>query len=354
MHKRQEVDFSSLSCPIPITDYPRVLLAHGGGGKLSQDLIRRMFLPEFNNALLEPLHDGAVFPVDAGRLAFSTDSYVINPMFFPGGDIGTLAVNGTVNDLAMCGAKPLYLSVGLIIEEGLPMEDLWRVVRSMKEAAKEAGVALVTGDTKVVEKGKGDKIFINTSGVGVVEPDITIGPNRANVGDAIILSGFIAEHGIAIMSVREGLEFESTMESDSAPLNGLVERMLQASRNIHVLRDPTRGGVAGVLNEIAQASKVGITISEDRIPLSEGVRGACEILGLDPLYVANEGKLIAFVPPGEAEAVLRAMRFHPYGRDAVIVGEVVAQHPGTVVMKSTIGGSRVVDMLSGEQLPRIC
>ena len=354
MTNRQDVDFSALSCPIPITDYPRVLLAHGGGGKLSQDLIRKMFLPEFSNALLEPLHDGAVFPVDAGRLAFSTDSYVINPIFFPGGDIGTLAVNGTVNDLAMCGAKPLYLSVGLIIEEGLPMEDLWRVVRSMKEAAKEAGVALVTGDTKVVEKGKGDKIFINTSGVGVVEPDITIGPNRAKVGDTIILSGFIAEHGIAIMSVREGLEFESTMESDSAPLNGLVEKMLQASRNIHVLRDPTRGGVAGVLNEIAQASKVGITISEDRIPLSEGVRGACEILGLDPLYVANEGKLIAFVPPGEAEVVLRAMRFHPYGRDAVIVGEVVAKHPGTVVMKSTIGGSRVVDMLSGEQLPRIC
>ncbi|MBI3111855.1 MAG: hydrogenase expression/formation protein HypE [Ignavibacteriales bacterium] len=354
MDNKQEVDFSALSCPIPITDYPRVLLAHGGGGKLSQDLIRKMFLPEFSNPLLEPLHDGAVFLVDAGRLAFSTDSYVINPIFFPGGDIGKLAVNGTVNDLAMCGAKPLYLSVGLIIEEGLPMEDLWRVVRSMKEAAKEAGVALVTGDTKVVEKGKGDKIFINTSGVGVVEPDITIGPNRANVGDTIILSGFIAEHGIAIMLVREGLEFESTMESDSAPLNGLVEKMLQASRNIHILRDPTRGGIAGVLNEIAQASNVGITISEDRIPLSEGVRGACEILGLDPLYVANEGKLLAFVPPAEAEAVLQAMRFHPYGRDAVIVGEVVANHPGTVVMKSTIGGSRVVDMLSGEQLPRIC
>jgi hydrogenase expression/formation protein HypE len=354
MANRQEVDFSGLSCPIPITDYPRVLLAHGGGGKLSQDLIRKMFLPEFSNAMLEPLHDGAVFPVDAGRLAFSTDSYVINPIFFPGGDIGKLAVNGTVNDLAMCGAKPLYLSVGLIIEEGLPMEDLWRVVRSMQLAAKEAGVAIVTGDTKVVEKGKGDKLFITTSGVGVIAPGVVIGPTAASVGDKIILSGFIAEHGIAIMSVREGLEFEARLESDSAPLNELVNVMLQASMSIHVLRDPTRGGVASALNEIAQASKVGITISEDRIPLSEGVRGACEILGLDPLYVANEGKLLAFVPPADAEAVLQAMRSHPYGRDAVIVGEVVANHPGTVVMKSTIGGSRVVDMLSGEQLPRIC
>ena len=354
MDNRQDVDFSGLSCPIPITDYPRVLLAHGGGGKLSQDLVRKMFLPEFGNELLNPLHDGAIFPVETGRLAFSTDSYVINPIFFPGGDIGKLAVNGTVNDLAMCGAKPLYLSVALIIEEGLPMEDLWRVVRSMQQAAQEARVTIVTGDTKVVEKGKGDKLFITTSGVGVVEPGVTIGPKEARVGDKIILSGFIAEHGIAIMSVREGLEFESTMESDSAPLNGLVEKMLQAGRNIHVLRDPTRGGVAGVLNEIAQASEVGITISEDRIPLSEGVRGACEILGLDPLYVANEGKLLAFVPPAEAEAVLQAMRSHPYGRDAVIIGEVVAKHPGTVVMKSTVGGSRVVDMLSGEQLPRIC
>lgn len=354
MDTRQEVNIAGLSCPIPISDYPRVLLAHGGGGKLSQDLIRKMFLPEFSNEYLEPLHDGAVFAVDAARLAFSTDSYVINPIFFPGGDIGKLAVNGTVNDLAMCGAKPLYLSVGLILEEGLPMEDLWRVIRSMKQAAKEAGVQLITGDTKVVERGKGDKIFINTSGVGIVEPGRIIGPKLAKVGDKIVLNGPIAEHGIAIMSVREGLEFESAMESDSAPLNGLVEKMFEAGRNIHVLRDATRGGISGVLNEIAQASNVGISIIEEWIPLSEGVRGACEILGLDPLYVANEGKLIGFVAPEQSETILQAMRSHPYGQEAVIIGEVVEEHPGTVVMKSRIGGSRVVDMLSGEQLPRIC
>ncbi len=355
MEEKMTLDISAgLSCPIPISDYRNVLLAHGGGGRLTQQMIQKMFLPQFRNEFLEPLHDGAVFSLQGVRLAFSTDSYVVNPIVFPGGDIGRLAVNGTVNDLAMCGARPLYLSAAFIIEEGFPMEDLWRVVLSMQEAARRAGVALVTGDTKVVDRGKGDKIFINTSGVGVIEPGVEIHPGRAEPGDKIILSGPIALHGIAIMSVREGLEFETQIESDTAPLADLVRAMLEGGREIHVLRDPTRGGVASALNEIAEKAQVGISIAEDRIPMGEEVKGACEILGLDPLYVANEGKLIAFVPPGTAEEVLEAMRRDPLGKDAVVIGEVVADHPGTVVMKSRIGGTRVVDMLSGEQLPRIC
>jgi hydrogenase expression/formation protein HypE len=313
-----------------------------------------MFLSQFQNEYLEPLHDGAVFSVNDTRLAFSTDSYVVNPIFFPGGTIGELAVNGTVNDLAMCGARPLYLSAAFIIEEGLLMEDLWRVVVSMQEAARKSGVMLVTGDTKVVDRGKGDKIFINTSGVGVVDPGITVNPKSAKVGDKIIVSGLIAVHGIAIMSVREGLEFDTPINSDTAPLNNLVEVMFSASKNIHVLRDPTRGGVASALNEIASSSSVGIRILEERIPLSEEVRGACEILGLDPLYVANEGKLIAFVPAEDSDKVLAAMRSHPLGKDSVVIGEVVSDYPGTVIMRSRIGGNRVVDMISGEQLPRIC
>ena len=343
-----------LACPIPISDYPHVLLAHGGGGKLSQQLIQKMIVPLFRNDLLEPLHDGAIFTHNGTRFAFSTDSYVVNPIFFPGGDIGELAVNGTVNDLAMCGAKPLYLSAAFIIEEGFPMDDLWRVIVSMQGAASRSGVMLVTGDTKVVDRGKGDKIFINTSGIGVIPEGTQIGARNAQVGDKIIISGSIALHGIAVMSVREGLEFESPIRSDTAPLNGLVEAMLLASKNIHVLRDPTRGGVASTLNEIAESSKVGIRIDADAIPLTEPVRGACEILGLDPLYVANEGKLIAFVPADDAEKVLGTMRSHPLGRDSKILGEVVPEHSGTVVMRTSIGGSRVVDMLSGEQLPRIC
>jgi hydrogenase expression/formation protein HypE len=343
-----------LVCPIPISEYPYVLLAHGGGGKLGQQLIQKMIVPQFHNELLEPLHDGAIFTHNGTRFAFSTDSYVVSPIFFPGGDIGELAVNGTVNDLAMCGATPLYLSAAFIIEEGFPMDDLWRVIVSMQAAAAKSEVMLVTGDTKVVDRGKGDKIFINTSGVGVIPEGIQIGSKNAQVGDKIIISGSIALHGIAIMSVREGLEFESPIKSDTAPLNGLVEAMFQASKNIHVLRDPTRGGVASSLNEIATSSKVGIRIDADAIPLTEPVRGACEILGLDPLYVANEGKLIAFVPVGDAEKVLGAMCEHPLGKESKIVGEVVAEHRGTVVMRTTIGGMRVVDMLSGEQLPRIC
>lgn len=345
---------SGLSCPIPITDYKSVLLAHGGGGRLTQQIIQKMILPQFQNEFLEPLHDGAVFSLNGVRLAFTTDSYVVNPIVFPGGDIGKLAVNGTVNDLAMCGARPLFLSAAFIIEEGFPMQDLWRVVLSMQEAAKHAGVSVVTGDTKVVDRGKSDKIFINTSGVGVLEPGVDISPKRTKAGDKVILNGPIAMHGIAIMSVREGLEFETRIESDTVSLHDLVMMMLDASKEIHVLRDPTRGGVASALNEIAQKAHVGISILEERISISEEVKGACEILGLDPLYVANEGKLLAFVPPDAADKVLAAMRTHPLGKDAVIIGEVVTDFPGTVVMKTLIGGTRVVDMLSGEQLPRIC
>ena len=342
------------TCPLPLTEYKNVLLAHGGGGKLSHQMIQKIFISQFKNDLLDPLHDGAMFTLGGARCAFSTDSYVINPIFFPGGDIGTLAVNGTVNDLAMCGARPLYFSSAFIIEEGLPMEDLWRVVLSMKQAAEAAGVQLVTGDTKVVDRGKGDKLFINTSGIGIIPDGVKISPQRAKPGDKIFLSGSIAEHGIAIMSVREGLEFETQIESDCAPLNGLVETMLATSKEIHVLRDPTRGGVASALNEIAESAQVGISIREEHIPVSEEVRGACEILGFDPLYVANEGKLIAFVSAEAADNVLKTMRAHPLGKNAILIGEVVANHPGTVIMKTHIGGSRVVDMLSGEQLPRIC
>lgn len=355
MEKRVLSDLAAgLSCPTPISEHKNVLLAHGGGGKLTQRMIQKMFLPQFQNDILEPLHDGAIFSLNGLRLAFTTDSYVVSPIVFPGGDIGKLAVNGTVNDLAMCGARPLYLSAAFIIEEGFAMDDLWRVVLSMREAAREAQVLLVTGDTKVVDRGKGDKIFINTSGVGVIEPGVEIHPAHARPGDKIILSGAIAQHGIAVLSVREGLEFETEIESDTAPLNGLVTAMLGASQEIHVLRDPTRGGIASALNEIAEKARVGISISEERILVPEEVQGACEILGLDPLYVANEGKLLAFVAPAAAEKVLASMRAHPLGKEAAIIGDIVDDHPGMVVMKSRIGGSRVVDMLSGEQLPRIC
>ncbi len=342
------------SCPIPITNYSEIVLAHGSGGKLSHQLIDKMVLPQFRNELLETLHDGAIFSIGGQRVAFSTDSYVVNPIFFPGGDIGKLAVHGTVNDLAMCGARPLYLSVGFILEEGTPMEDFWRVVQSMREAAAAAGVLLVTGDTKVVDRGKADKIFINTSGIGLIPDGVNISPTRAQSGDKIIISGEMAVHGIAIMSVREGLEFESEIASDTAPLNGLVDAILAASKDIHVLRDPTRGGITSALTEISQTAKVGMLLDEARIPISEEVKGACEILGLDPLYVANEGKLLAVVPPDNAERVLQAMRQHPLGQDAAIIGEVTAEHPGFVMMKTRVGGTRVVDMLSGEQLPRIC
>ncbi len=355
MSNKPPVDLSGgFACPIPKSDYANILLAHGSGGKLTHQLIEKMFLPQFKNELLEPLHDGAVFEIGGNKFAFSTDSYVVNPIFFPGGDIGELAVNGTVNDLAMCGARPLYLSSAFIIEEGLPVDDLWKVVLSMKEAAKRAGVMLVTGDTKVVDRGKGDKIFINTSGVGIIKDGVDISPKKIKIGDKIILNGEIALHGIAIMSVRAGLEFETQIKSDTAPLNGLVEEMLKASNNIHVMRDPTRGGVATTLNELAEQSKLGVLIEEENIPVTDDVRGACEILGLDPLYIANEGRLLAFVSPGDSEKVLSTMKKHPLGKNSVVIGEVLDQHHGTVVMKSKIGGRRVVDMLTGEQLPRIC
>lgn len=340
-----------MSCPLPISDHKEIVLAHGSGGKLTHRLLERMILPQFG---MRDTHDGATFLADGVRFAFSTDSFVVNPIFFPGGDIGELAVNGTVNDLAMCGARPLYLSAAFIIEEGLPMEDFWRIVQSMRRAADAAGVTLVTGDTKVVDRGKGDQIFINTSGIGVVPEGVNISPTRARIGDKIIVSGPIAVHGIAIMSVREGLEFETEIASDTAPLNGLVEAIFKASKDVHVLRDPTRGGVTSALTEIAESANIGIHLDEAAIPISEEVKGACEILGLDPLYVANEGKLLAIVPVTEADCVLKVMRTHPQGQEAAIIGEVVADHPRFVTMKTRVGGNRVVDMLTGEQLPRIC
>lgn len=342
-------------CPLPLNNYPTVTMGHGGGGRLSQQLIEGMLRPALSNPALDALHDGARLALGSEQVAFTTDSYVISPLFFPGGDIGALAIHGTINDLAMCGAQPLALSVGLIIEEGLPMETLWRVVQSMQAAASAAGVAVVTGDTKVVERGKGDGLFINTSGIGLIPQGIMLDPRRAAPGDLVLLSGPLANHGIAIMSMREGLAFETALESDSAALHGLVAGLLDAvGAHVHVLRDPTRGGVASALNEIAQAAGVGISLDEAAIPLDEAVRGACEILGLDPLYVANEGKCLALVAPSHGAAALASLRAHPLGQQAAIIGQVNATSPGRVTLRSRIGGSRVVDMLSGEQLPRIC
>jgi len=346
---------TGLSCPIPISDYPTVLLAHGGGGSLSQMLIERMFLPTFANPTLATLHDGAILAVGEARLAFSTDSFVVKPRFFPGGDIGSLAVHGTVNDLAMCGARPLALSLALILEEGLAMAELWQITQSLHTAAQAVGVSITTGDTKVVDRGKGDGVYINTTGIGLIPPGVHIAPERARPGDLIIINGPIADHGIAIMSVREGLEFETAIVSDSAPLHDLVATLLAVGgEGVHVLRDPTRGGVASATNEIAQKAHIGIRLDENRIPVRDEVKGACEILGFDPLYVANEGKCIAIVAPEVADAVLESMQQHPHGKEAAIIGEVVAEHPGRVFMRSRIGGLRVVDMISGEQLPRIC
>jgi hydrogenase expression/formation protein HypE len=345
----------TVSCPLPLQDYPNVVMAHGGGGKLSRMLTEQLFLPALGNEALEQLHDGAILDGAGARLAFSTDTFVIHPLFFPGGDIGSLAVHGTVNDLAMCGARPIALSAGFILEEGFPTADLWRIAKSMGVAARACGVDVVTGDTKVVDRGKGDGVFINTSGIGVIDHDVEIGPRRARPGDAVILSGQIATHGIAIMSVREGLEFETTLESDSAPLWGLVQTLLTVlESDLHVLRDPTRGGVASALNEIARGAAVGINIEEASVPVDQPVRAACEILGLDPLYVANEGKLLAFVAPHRADDAVAALRNTPLGRHAARIGTVTEEHPGRVFQRSRIGGLRVVEMLSGEQLPRIC
>ncbi len=333
----------------------RVLLAHGSGGKLSHDLIEKSFVSALSNPILNKLDDSAVFELSgSGRLAFTTDSYVVSPIFFPGGDIGKLAVCGTVNDLSMNGAIPLYLSLSLIIEEGLLIGDLQKIVNSIQQAATEAGVKIVTGDTKVVNQGSADKLFINTSGVGVVPPGVDISGANAKPGNKVIVSGTLGDHGIAIMSQRDGLSFSTTLKSDCAPLNQLVAGMLKESRRINCLRDPTRGGLATSLNEIAKQSGVGIEIEEELMPVRDEVRGACELLGLDPLYIANEGKLIAVVEDEAAEGILKRMKKQPYGEGAVIIGRVCSQHPGRVVIKTPYGSSRILDMLSGELLPRIC
>lgn len=345
-------DFT-LSCPLPIMERKTVVMGHGSGGRLSAQLIRDLFLPAFDNPYLRRLDDQAVFEVGGARLAFTTDSFVVTPLFFPGGDIGKLAVHGTVNDLAMSGARPLYLSAAFIMEEGLPLDELGRVIASMSEAAGAAGVQIATGDTKVVNRGSADKLFINTSGIGLVPPGVSISASNARPGDAILVSGYVGDHGMAVMSQREGLEFEGAILSDTAPLNRLVEAMLAAGE-IHALRDPTRGGLATTLCEIAASAGVGVEVEAARIPVREPVRAACEILGLDPLFVANEGKLAAFVAPESAEAVLAAMRRTPEGRDAARIGRAVADHAGMVLLKTEIGGSRILDLPFTEQLPRIC
>jgi hydrogenase expression/formation protein HypE len=331
----------------------KILLAHGSGGKLAHDLVEKSFVKRLANPLLDKLDDSAVFNL-SGRLAFTTDSYVVSPIFFPGGDIGKLAVCGTVNDLAMSGAKPLYLSLAFIIEEGLSLAELEKIVSSVQKAAQEAGVEIITGDTKVVPRGGADKLFINTAGVGLIPEGVDISGDRARPGDKIILSGAIGDHGIAVISQREGLSFATKLKSDCAPLGGLVAQMLEASPNIHCLRDPTRGGLATSLNELAKQSKVSMRIEEAKIPVREEVLGACEMLGFDPLYVANEGKLVAIVPDEDAHKILKAMKNNKYGRKAVIIGEVGAENPGRVVMKTVLGAHRIVDMLVGDLLPRIC
>jgi len=331
----------------------RILLAHGSGGRLAHELIENVLVKPLSNPLLDRLDDSAVVPF-SGRLAFTTDSYVVNPIFFPGGDIGKLAVCGTVNDLSMVGATPLYLSLAFIIEEGLLVDELERVLISVQAAAREAQVQIVTGDTKVVNKGSADRLFVNTAGVGTVPEGVDISGSSAKPGDKVILSGTIGDHGIAVLSQREGLGFSTRLESDCAPLNGLVAEMMAASKRIHTMRDPTRGGLATTLNELASQSKVGIRIEEEKVLVRDEVRGACEMLGIDPLYVANEGKLVAIVHPEDAEAVLEKMQRHRYGKNAAIIGEVRPDHPGRVVMRTTLGASRIVDMLVGDPLPRIC
>ena len=344
----------TLNCPIPIVDGESILMGHGSGGRMSGDLLRNILLPALQNPVLERLDDQAIVELGGSRIAFTTDSFVVKPLFFPGGDIGTLAVNGTVNDLAMGGAKPLFLSLALILEEGLPLDALRRVMESIRVAAALASVTVVTGDTKVVEKGSGDGLFVNTSGIGLVPSGVSLSSDQACPGDRVLLSGTIGDHGITILSQREGLEFESEVASDTAALHTLVADMLRANSEIHCLRDPTRGGLSSSLNEIAARSRVGIELEEDAIPIREEVRGACELLGLDPLYVANEGKLLAIVAPTAAERILEAMRGHPLGRNAQIIGTVTDSHPTMVLLRTRLGTSRIVDLLSGDQLPRIC
>ena len=342
-------------CPAPLRDSPTIVMGHGGGGALSAELVEHLFLPGFGAAARGAgLGDAAVVPVGGVRLAMSTDSYVVKPLVFPGGSIGDLAVNGTVNDLSMAGARPLVLSTAFILAEGIHLTELARVAGDMGRAALAAGVRLVTGDTKVVDAGSGDGVFVNTTGLGLVADGVDIRPERARPDDVVIVSGDIGVHGVAVLSCREGLEFGTTVRSDTAPLHGLVADMLATGADVHTLRDPTRGGVAATLNEIARAAGVGIEVTERALPIPAEVRDACGLLGLDPLYVANEGKLVAFVPPGHADRVLAAMRAHEYGRDAAVIGRCVPEHPGMVVARTGLGGTRVIDMPLGEQLPRIC
>jgi hydrogenase expression/formation protein HypE len=331
-----------------------IQLDQGSGGRAMHELIEDLFMKVLSNPLLLERNDSAIFPVQEGRIAMTTDSYVVDPIFFPGGNIGSLAVHGTVNDLAMRGAKPLYLTAGFILEEGLPFDELQKIVQSMADAAREAGVQVVAGDTKVVPRGKADKLFINTSGIGIVPPGIDIGGQNARAGDVLLINGTIGDHGMAVLCKREGLAFENEIKSDAAALNGLIALMLETYPGIHVLRDPTRGGVATTLNEIAEQSGVGIGMFEDALPIREDVAGACEILGLDPLYVANEGKVLAIVPKEAADLVLSAMKSHPLGQNACRIGKIVSENAGRVYLRTRIGGHRLVDMLRGEQLPRIC
>ncbi len=351
------LDAANWSCPLPLRDYPEIVLAHGGGGRLMADLVQHLFVPALDNPYLHALRDQAILPLGeaGGRLAFTTDAYVVRPLFFPGGDIGTLAVNGTVNDLAVGGAWPLALSVALILEEGLPMADLARVVRSLATAAEAVGVPVVTGDTKVVERCRGDGLYAISSGIGWVPPGVELGVERIRSGDRVLLSGPVGRHGIAVLSQREGLGFESEIQSDCAPLHDLVRVMLgREGDGVHALRDATRGGVAAVLAEMASQAKVGIEIDERQIPVPGAVQAACEMLGLDPLHVANEGLLVAFVAPDAAEEVLARMRQHPLAPQASDVGHVVGDHPGRVVLRTPIGSTRILDRPLGEQLPRIC
>jgi hydrogenase expression/formation protein HypE len=349
--------FDGWTCPLPLQNYPTIVMGHGAGGRMMNDLIRHLFAVDFHNDLLAQLGDSTALELSAfrdQRLAFSTDSFVVSPLFFPGGDIGELAVNGTVNDLAMSGAQPLFLSAGFILEEGLEMETLARISASMARACKKAGVQIAAGDTKVVEKGHGDGVYINTTGIGVIPAGVDIAPTNAQPGDMILVSGTLGDHGIAIMSVREGLGFESQIRSDTAPLHGLVAEMLAVSKEIHCLRDATRGGLSAVLNELAVASNLGIEFEEQKVPVHPAVNAACEMLGLDPFYIANEGKLVAILPAKHAEQILAAMKNNEYGKEAAIIGRVTEEHPGLVVARTAIGGSRVVDLPAGELLPRIC
>lgn len=352
-------DFANWTCPLPLKDYPTIVMGHGGGGKLGNELVEHLFLPAFRNPELENLGDAAVFDLKPGfgpsRIAMSTDSFVVQPLFFPGGSIGALAVNGTVNDLAVSGAEPKYLSASFILEEGFPLAQLAAIVDAMAEAARIAHVRIVTGDTKVVERGHGDGCYISTAGIGIQRPGILVGPDRAKPGDAVLVSGTLGDHGMAIMSVREGLEFESPIRSDCAALNGLIADALAAGgRAVHSMRDPTRGGLASTLNEIAAASRVGVQIDETVLPVRPEVHAACELLGLDPVYVANEGKAVFFVAPEAADRVLAALRAHPLGKDAARIGSVTAEHPGMLVARTAMGANRVIATQIGEQLPRIC